>query len=467
MKAVIGVHFWDKQAKLSLCDAESVGVAELDLPDDIKRQNIIANDFSIRRALETIDKFIRENTGREEYALVVCVPDDTGLKEIMDLYKISHELGITVITTVTQTMAMAYYSCVEFNLEGPAMMAFATHGKLGLAQYYIHDGVVSAEDTFIAGRWNGNAFTKNTFLSRASKRFFDLNDSEIIIYSGSIDRSLNFEQAINSSNSYRDRSIEIKVIDAQCVIEGVGFICGRMERREAFMGLREESILSPYDVYVSINGQMYPMCEAGSIRPLDETVEVENYPEPKKAYDTITLYEKRYKTFVKVCQANVQKDDAEGLYHKACNMTLTSDETGRLELFIKCLGANAELKLLLPEDISTDEEAEEKVQSAADIILKFIPIIDDLEYAYKFAKDKDDPYIQGILKTYNKAVQILNENDVEVISGEGEEFDYNTQTAVAHVTDVDLPDNTVKQVMQVGYKHKGKVLRPASVIVAN
>ena len=59
------------------------------------------------------------------------------------------------------------------------------------------------------------------------------------------------------------------------------------------------------------------------------------------------------------------------------------------------------------------------------------------------------------------------DNEVTVITGEGEPFDYNTQTAVAHVSDVELPDNTVKQVMQAGYMYKGKVLRTASVIVAN
>jgi molecular chaperone GrpE (heat shock protein) len=71
------------------------------------------------------------------------------------------------------------------------------------------------------------------------------------------------------------------------------------------------------------------------------------------------------------------------------------------------------------------------------------------------------------MKTYNKALQILSDNNVQIIMGEGEPFDYNVQTAVAHVSDVELPDNTVKQVMQAGYMYKGKVLRPASVIVAN
>ena len=469
MKTVIGVHFWDKKAKLSLCDTDSVGVAEIDLPEDIKRLNIIANDFAVRRALEVIDKFLKESVHKDDYSLVVCVPDDTGLKEIMTIFKIAAELGIKVINTITETMAMAYYSCVEFGLEGPVMMAFAGPGKLGVAQYYIDEGKIEAEDTFIAGRWNGHAFSKNTFLSLASKRFFDVNDSQIVVYSGSLDKSLNFENALKNylASTYYNRELEIKVVDTQCVIEGVGFICGRLEERDAFMGLKERNLLSPYELFVSINGQMHPVIEASSSRPLEETIEIETYPESKKAYDSIVLYEKKDKSFVEVGKVHVPKDESEGLYHKACNVNIAANEYGRIQLIIKALGAPGEIKAIIPDQLSTEEEAEEKVVGAADIILKFIPIIDDLEYAYKFAQDKEDPYVQGILKTYNKATQILKDNEVTVVTGEGEPFDYNTQTAVAHVTDVDLPDNTVKQVMQAGYVYKGKVLRPASVIVAN
>ena len=64
-------------------------------------------------------------------------------------------------------------------------------------------------------------------------------------------------------------------------------------------------------------------------------------------------------------------------------------------------------------------------------------------------------------------LKILEENGVTLITGEGEPFDFNLQNAVAHIADVDLPENTVKQVMQTGYVYKGKVIRTASVIVAN
>ena len=57
-ESIIGVHFWERQIRLSICDDESVSTAALDLPSDIKRLNIIANDFALKKALEVIDECI-------------------------------------------------------------------------------------------------------------------------------------------------------------------------------------------------------------------------------------------------------------------------------------------------------------------------------------------------------------------------------------------------------------------------
>ncbi len=471
MKPVIGVHFWERQARLSFCDVDSVNVAAIDLPSDIKRLNIIANDFSIKKAFEVIDKFIREQLNVSDYALVICTSDDTGLKEIQLLYKCALECGVEVVTTITETMAMAYYSYVEFGLNGSAIMAFASPAKLGMAQYYLEEGTIETEETFIAGRWNGSSLYKSEFLSSAGKRFFDMTDAGIILCSGTMDKCLAFDQAIknyiSSSKTFYNKEIEFKMINDQCVIEGIGFICGKLEGREAFQGLREVNTLSAYDVFISVNGEIYPMLEMDSIIPLEEKVEIENYPESKKTYDDIVIYEKRGKSFVKVCQMKIPKEELEYFYHKACHLVFSADQFRRLTLTVKSIMGDKEVSLKVLDYMTGGEEEEVKTESMSDLILKLLPVIDDLEYAFKYAKEPDNPYVEGIKKTYDKAIQILEENDVQIVTGEGQEFDYNTQTAVMHVTDLDMPDNTVKQVMQAGYIYKGKVLRTASVVVAN
>ncbi|MCR5213391.1 MAG: nucleotide exchange factor GrpE [Eubacterium sp.] len=471
MKPVIGVHFWERTARLCFCDSDSVNMASVDLPSDIKRLNIVANDFSIKRAFEVIDKFLKEKANIDDYSLVICTSDDTGLKEIQLLYKCALECGVEVIRTITETMAMAYYSYVEYDLNGSYIMAFASPAKLGLAQYYMDQGQVEVDDTFIAGRWNGTSIYKSEFLSPSSKRLFDVTDAELVIFSGTTDKCLEIEQTlsnyVSSSKTFYNKEIQFRMLEDQCIIEGVGYICGRLEKRSAFQGLNEVSTLTPYDLFVSVNGQMYPIGDMDSLIPLEETVEVDSYPESKKTYDEIELFEKRGKAFVKVCRMTVPKEELEYFYHKACKLTLISDENRRLTFVIKTVMGEKEVKLSLIDYMTLSEEEEVQSESISDMIKKFLPVVDDLEYACKYAKEKDNPYVQGIEKTYNKAIQILEDNEVKVINKEGIEYDYNTMSAVMHVDDEDLGDNTVKQIMQSGYIYKDKVLRPAAVVVAN
>lgn len=471
MKSIIGVHFWERQIRLSICDDESVSTAALDLPSDIKRLNIIANDFALKKALEVIDECIKEKMGLSEYRLVFCVSDDTGLKEIENLYRQAEECGIEVVKTVTETMAMAYYSYVEYGATGPVLMAFASPAKLCVAQYYMEEGSIDHEDTYIAGRWNGTSLYKAAFISSASNRLFDLTEAPIVLCSGTMERCLNFDQALKSyistSNTFYNRNIEYKMIESQSIIEGTGIICGMLEGRPAFQGLNAIDTLSPYEVFVSINGEMIPMIEGDHVIPCDEEIEIEKYPETEKPYDDIRLYERKTRSFVEICRLKASKEKAELLYRKPVKIRLRAGDTRKMELSIRAVLGENELKFRIPNDINFEEEVTTTKVSAEEIITRMLPIVDDLEYAVKYSKDEDNPYIQGIIKTYNKAIQILLDNEVSVITGEGEPFDYNTQTAVAHVSDVELPDNTVKQVMQAGYMYKGKVLRTASVIVAN
>ena len=116
------------------------------------------------------------------------------------------------------------------------------------------------------------------------------------MYSGSMDRCMEFDQAlshyVNGSSTFNGRRLELKMINSQSIIEGVGYMCGKLEGRLAFQGIDEEIALSPYDVFISVNGQMYPFLEMDRLIPFDETIEVENYPASKKPHDEIEIFEK-------------------------------------------------------------------------------------------------------------------------------------------------------------------------------
>ena len=506
MKPVIGVHFWERQARLCIANVDSVSVAEVPLPGDIKRLNIVAADSSIRTALKTIDTFVKEHMNLHEYSLVVAVSDDTGLKETQLLYKCAADCGVDIIRTVTETMAMAYYAYVSFDVTGPAMMAFASPAKLAVAQYYLGENAVVAEDTFVAERWSGSSLKRSDFLTNSCKRFFDLSDARFMLVSGASDKCMDFNLAMEN---YASKDIRLKVLDDQCVIEGIGYICGRLEGREAFQGIHEEAALTPYDVFVSVNGKMYSIMEMNTLIPCEARLEVENYPESARPYDEIIIYEKRGVDFVKSCRITIPKEEMEFFYQKACEFTFKADEDRRIIFEINNVMSGREARFKLIDYMTLHEAEEVKPESISDFITRLIPVIDDLEYAIKYAGGtygavsssaagasdstsgasdstsasgatggssgtsdstsgaSQNPYLQGIIRTYEKAIKILEENDVQVITGIGKEYDYNYQTAVMHVDDEDLPPNTVKDVMQSGYVYKGKVLRTASVVVAN
>jgi len=63
---------------------------------------------------------------------------------------------------------------------------------------------------------------------------------------------------------------------------------------------------------------------------------------------------------------------------------------------------------------------------------------------------------------------VLDELGVKSIAVEpGGAFDTNLHYAVAHTQDENFGENQVAEIMQKGYVHKERVIRPAMVKVAN
>ena len=102
----------------------------------------------------------------------------------------------------------------------------------------------------------------------------------------------------------------------------------------------------------------------------------------------------------------------------------------------------------------------------ADIITKFLPIIDSLEKATK-AETKDENFKQGIdlvVKQFNETLKNLG---VETIETVGKTFDPELHEAVGSVIDENLGEKEIKEEFRKGYKIGLKVIRHAMVVVAN
>ena len=128
------------------------------------------------------------------------------------------------------------------------------------------------------------------------------------------------------------------------------------------------------------------------------------------------------------------------------------------------------LRLAADYDNFRKRTIKEKEQSygngKADAIAKLLPVYDNLERALN-QPTEDAAYKKGVEMTMTELVKILNGLGVEIYGAEGDMFDPALHNAVLHIDDDSVPENTITQVFQQGFKMGDKVVRFAMVQVAN
>ena len=99
----------------------------------------------------------------------------------------------------------------------------------------------------------------------------------------------------------------------------------------------------------------------------------------------------------------------------------------------------------------------------------FLPVLDNLERASEAGcEDGGEALRQGILLTLKQVRELCEKVGIEEISTQpGDAFDPEVHNAVMHIEDENLPQNSVAEVLQKGYKYKDRVLRPVMVKQAN
>ncbi|MDO4182888.1 MAG: nucleotide exchange factor GrpE [Coriobacteriia bacterium] len=116
---------------------------------------------------------------------------------------------------------------------------------------------------------------------------------------------------------------------------------------------------------------------------------------------------------------------------------------------------------------TTEQRAEEKARATEKLVGDIIPVLDDFERSITYAEENgEEGLLDGVRAVYTKLVETLKKDGVEVIDPAGEAYDALEAQVVAMVEDTSVPDETVAQVFQKGYKMGIKVLRPAMVTVA-
>lgn len=115
---------------------------------------------------------------------------------------------------------------------------------------------------------------------------------------------------------------------------------------------------------------------------------------------------------------------------------------------------------------TNEQRAAEKIRATEKLVGNLLPVLDDFERTIAYANDNGETgLLGGVQAVHNKLVDVLKKDGVEVIDPQGEAFDALEAQAVATVPDASVPDETVAQVYQKGYRMGTKVLRPAMVTV--
>ena len=104
--------------------------------------------------------------------------------------------------------------------------------------------------------------------------------------------------------------------------------------------------------------------------------------------------------------------------------------------------------------------------SKAEIIGRLLPVIDNFERASAAEADPEN-YKKGIEMTVRQLLDALTAMGVEAYGAAGDPFDPNIHNGVMHVDDDSLEENVVADVFIKGYRMGDKVIRHASVKVAN
>jgi molecular chaperone GrpE len=116
------------------------------------------------------------------------------------------------------------------------------------------------------------------------------------------------------------------------------------------------------------------------------------------------------------------------------------------------------------------EERMRLMGSVERLLRHLIGVAETVERVANLYSLSDDPnaksFSEGLRLVSITIEKALREEGVEVIGNEGERFDPELHEAVGFVESEQHEDGTVVSVMERGFAFRGKVLRPAKVIVA-
>ncbi|MCL2888807.1 MAG: nucleotide exchange factor GrpE [Eggerthellaceae bacterium] len=115
---------------------------------------------------------------------------------------------------------------------------------------------------------------------------------------------------------------------------------------------------------------------------------------------------------------------------------------------------------------TNEQRASEKASATEKLVEHLLPVIDDFERTIAYAeKNGEAGLLGGVSAVHAKLIAALEKEGVEILNPKGDAFHALECQAVTTCDNKDVPEETVAEVFQRGYKMGKKVLRPAMVSV--
>ncbi len=187
-----------------------------------------------------------------------------------------------------------------------------------------------------------------------------------------------------------------------------------------------------------------------------EKIEIKNEAETP-AEETVTAAEEEQEEIV-----TLSKADYEGL--NAALEEAKKKEQENLESWQRERADFSNYKKRIERD---QDDARRRYK--ADVLAKFLPVLDDLELAYQHKPEEGEAasWAEGIELIIRKFRSVLENGGLEKIEVKaGDKMDPNIHMAVSSEDSDEFGSDEIIEVLQNGYRTGDKVIRPAMVRVA-
>ena len=457
-------------------------------PEGVTRVRALREEAALAQALGSVRSVLDEH-GVQADQVVALVPDDFGLREKTRFRRQFRDAGLPVWQLIPRLEAVALGMARQLDFrvqrEWRGVLAAEYAETVVLSQFSIDAGLAELEDTIILERKQTQEGVELGLQEQAQAAWFaQMPGTEVIFFgtdeTGFLLRRRLEEWTRGTNRAYRPVQVLQGAPDMEVIGLGDRVQLGNLGRGPVLL----LSGLSPYHLVVSVQDSMFTAFE-GAASPTPSVHSMVWVPKAGTVQATeVRMYEERraglfeclgsllvpYEVFAPEAGAEAE-------------ITASADRDGRVSITLSQKSTGAAYTLPYPEDwervqaeapgetVPEPESAEAaEIAESPDLetfLRDFLQVADNLDYAVRYAKNKDDAVYEGICRIRKSALDVMARYGLEPIEAEGARFDYHLHDAVAHVDDMNLPAETVREVVQSGYLYHGKLFRAASVIVAN